>query len=405
MKAVAPLFAAFFLLPLAAAAQEEPPTGFAEVERARSMSCVGNLARMEDLDRRLEPFARRMDRLRLLGQAISLEDTTVAAPFAMTDSVESAVARWFAADEALAQRVVAGGGEAVQQERAAAREQILETVRGYMASVNNEAQEELKGSDEVETAAAPCQGAILVRPAVLEACAAVPNSSVCETAKATEPQQGIRFVDAAEDLWSIEDFRPWGDPGRLRANPDGSIAGGRTAAMARRGNIVVMVALAPMIRARSELSPEDVAEFEANLDSLGFTFDHPDFVMAPALEVQASLPGAMAGETHYLLHFGDLTGDDVIWSAEVGPAGVMQATFPASGANLARLQAGEMVSLTAVKILDPADPQADAVYTIPLLQVNQARAVGNLLQYMGGGDLGRDLAQIVPPSVGSGGGH
>ena len=50
------------------------------------------------------------------------------------------------------------------------------------------------------------------------------------------------------------------------------------------------------------------------------------------------------------LHFGDLTGDDVIWTIEAGAPGRVQASFPATEAGLTRLQAGEPVSLTALRI-------------------------------------------------------
>jgi hypothetical protein len=151
-----------------------------------------------------------------------------------------------------------------------------------------------------------------------------------------------------------------------------------------------------------------VSEFETNLDSLGFTFEHPDFVMAPAVEFQANVPAPLGGETNYLLHFGDLSGDDIIWSVPVGEPGLIQATFPASAMDLARLQRGDVVSLTAVKVPQAEPPagetvEAEPVYTVPLLQVNQEQAVGVLLQYMASGQLGRDLARLVPPSGGTGG--
>ena len=378
------------------------------MELARSADCVGSLARMADLNRRLDPFALRMDRLRTLGRAVSLEDTAEATPFSTTDSVEIAVANWFEADQALALRLVDSQDSVTAAQRAAARVSILDLIRGTMAAVNTQAQAEMGDGQQIEADALQCEGAIFVRPAVLEACAGV-TSDLCEAAKSSEPQAGYRFVDGPEGLWDVEDYRPWTDPIGIQTAPDGSLTGGRTAARARKGNIVLIVGLAPMLRPRASLTPEEASDFDANLDSLGFTFDHPDFVMAPALEFQANVPAPMGGETHYLLHFGDLTGDDVIWSIAAGDQGVIQATFPASAVDLARLQRGDVVSLTAVKVAEGEvpegeGPQAEPIYSIPLLQVNQAKGVGLLLQYMASGDLSRDLKALYPPAGGTGSG-
>ncbi|HSG06923.1 MAG TPA: hypothetical protein VLA36_01105 [Longimicrobiales bacterium] len=409
MKTVAPVLLVALLLPAAVRAQDEVPAGLAAVESARSAACVGSLARLADLNRRLDPFALRMQRLRALGAAISLEDTVDVAPFSASDSVEIAVANWFQADQAMALRMVAAQDSATMAQRAAARVQILDLVRGNMAAVNTQAQAEMGDAQQIEADALPCEGTIFVRPAVIEACSEI-TSDLCDAAKGSEPQDAYRFVDAPSDIWDVEDYRPWTEPTGLQAAPDGSLTGARTAARGRKGNIVLIVGLAPIIRPRASITPEEAAEFDANLDSLGFTFDHPDFVMAPALEFQANVPAPMAGETHYLLHFGDLTGDDVIWSLPAGESGVIQASFPASATDLARLQRGDVVSLTAVKVAEGEvtegeGPQAEPVYTIPLLQMSQSQSVNLLLQYMAGGDLSRDLTSLLPPAGGAGTGR
>jgi hypothetical protein len=406
LKAVAPVLLVALLLPLAVQAQETAPAGMAAVELARSRDCVGSLARLADLNRLLDPFALRNERLRAVGRAISLEDTTEAAPLSTTDSVEVAVARWFQADREMALRLVAAQDSAAAAARATARDRILDLVREAMAEVNAQARALMGDAQQIEADALPCEGAIFVRPVVLEACSAV-TSDMCDAAKASEPQGQYRFVEDPADLWNVEDYRPWTEPGGLQGAPDGSLTGGRTAARARKGNIVLIVGLAPMIRPRASLTPEQISEFDANLDSLGFLFDHPDFVMAPALEFQANVPPPVAGETHYLLHFGDLTGDDVIWSLPAGEQAVIQATFPASAVDLARLQRGDVVSLTAVKVPEGEtpegqDPHVEPIYTLALLQINQSQAVGLLIQYMAGGDLSRDLAALIPPSEGTG---
>lgn len=397
MKAGSFIFA--LLVPLALQAQDQPPAGLAEVELARSRACVGTLSRLEELDRTLAPYSARLERLRALGRAVTLEDPTEAAPLAEDDPVEGAVARWFVQDSVLAARWVAERDDGVQEERTRARDAMVETLRQAMQVVGGEAQAQLGDAAELEAAALPCEGAIFVRSAVVEACAGG-QSTLCQAAATTEPGGPFRFVDAPEDLWDVGDYRPWTQPGPLQVTAQGALVGGRTGSQARKGNVIMAVGLAPLIRNRAELTEEEIADFEANLDSLGFTFQHPLVVMAPAIEVTANVPSPIGGETHLLLHFGDLSGPDVIWSSEVGEGGVFQALFPAAPADLVRLQAGEVVSLTAVRVPEVPEgetPEAEPVYTVSLLQVGQTQQVSALLQYMGGGGLNRDLAALLTP--------
>lgn len=389
--------------PASAVAQETPPAGFAEAELARSRRCVPALNRLEELDLAVRPYAQRMERLRALGRAVSLEDRDEAGTLGAEDAMEAAVDAWFAADSALAARYVTERDEAIQETRARERDALLDRIRQAMQEVGAQAEAVLEGAAELEVASAPCQGAVLVRSAVQEACAGS-ESTLCQAVATAGAAGPFRFVDAPEALWDMEDYRPWTRPGSLQGTPQGALVGARTAAQARRGNIIVAVALAPLIRGRAEISEEEVAEFQANLDALGIAFDHPLFVMAPAFEVEVSVPGPMEGETHLLLHFGDLTGDDVIWSSEIGEGGVLDALFPASGVALNRLQAGEALSLTAIRVVEGEDPEAqadaEAIYSLAILPVNQAQHVAALLQYMVQGNLGRDLAQIIPPPAG-----
>jgi len=362
---------------------------------------VASLADLAALNASLEPIARRLDRMNALGRAISLEKREDVEPFDPSDPVEEEVVRWFSADSALAVRLMATRDSALVAERRAARTAILERITGTIQELAVEGQNRAREGAPIQEAAQPCEGAILVRSAVLEACADTP-SPVCEAAAAEDPEGTIRFVDSAEDLWDVEEFRPWTQPAPIQPTPDGGLTGARTAARARQGNVVFTVALAPLLRRRADLQEEEIGQFEANLDTLAFTFDHPLFVMAPAFEIQAQLPDPLGGETHYLFHFGDLTGDDVIWSTEAGPPRLVVASFPATKEGLARLQAGEPVSLTAVRIpaAEGGEAQAEAVFTITLLQVGQVNNVATLVEYMKGGGLSRDLAALVPPGAG-----
>lgn len=396
------------LSPAVLTAQEEPPapTGptvpseLARVETARSRACVGALADVAALDRELAPLMDRARRLQALDEAVRLEDSTAVAPFDPADSLETAVRRWFEEDGELGRRWAASQDTAIATERDRAREAIRTRLQEAMRDVQARGRERVEQAGGVEEAAAPCEGAILVRPVVLEVCDTV-SSPVCEAAADTA-QPGLRFVGAPEDLWDVEEFRPWTDPSSLQLLPQGVLGGARTAVRARRGNVVVMAAVSPMIQARSELAPEAVAEFEANLDSMDFTFDHPRFVMAPAVELQLNAFEPLGGETHYMLHFGDLSdpANQVIWTQPAGEP--VQTVFPAAPGTLALLERGEALSLTAVAVdeTDEGTAEGEAIFSIPLPSVNQQRAVGALLAYMAGGQLGQDLARIAPPGDG-----
>jgi hypothetical protein len=208
------------------------------------------------------------------------------------------------------------------------------------------------------------------------------------------------FVENAEEVWDLEQYGPWSDAGPMQLAPNGALVGASTGASARKGNLTVTVNLVPLLRQRSELTEEEIVQFEANLDSLGFAFEHPLVAMAPALEVQLNLPPPVGGEDVYILHFGDLSGEDVIWSIEADAGGLVQAMFPAPGPLLDRLRAGEVVSLTAVQTPDEEGGEGQAVFTVSLLQVGQASNVDALLQYMSDGSLGRDLLGLLSPGSG-----
>lgn len=405
------------LVPLAAGAQEPdttevgtvteapmdvPPADLAAVESARSASCVPAMARMAELDRELAPVNRRGQRIRALAAAVRLEDTTGVAPFDASSALEREVEAWFQADAALGRRQAEG--EDVRADRATARDAILARLTEAMTTVAEEGRALIAAAGDAPAVAAACEGAILVRPAVREACGSA-GGMVCQAAEEAEPSGPFRFVDRAEDLWDLEQLIPWSDPTSLLLMPDGRIGGARTAALSRRGNLVLAVGIEPIIRARGELTEEQLGRFQANLDTLGFDFDHPDFTMAPGLSVEIDSPGPIGGETHYMLHFGDLSdpANQVVWTVPVPPSGGVAAVFPAAGGALARLSAGEDLSLTAVRFTDAEDREAEAVWTLTLPTVSQPRAVSSLLSYMADGRLARDLAALAPPA-GNGGG-
>jgi hypothetical protein len=382
--------------PAMASAQDTAPPGLAEVEVARSRSCVATLGRMAELDAALDPFARRIQRMRELANAVVLEDSTGVVPFDAADPMDSAVRSWFAEDGALALENVEAPSDSLLEERSTGRERILQVLRDEVSAVQASAETPMAEAAEVDAEARTCQGAMFVRSAVLEACETT-ESPLCGPASRTEAGS-FQFVEDPEDLWDIEQFRPWTDPGRLGRAPDGTLGGARTFASVRKGNVAISVGVSPIIRARSELTPEQIAEFEANLDSLGFQFDHPDFVMAPGMDVAANLPDPIGGETHYILHFGEVTSPQVIWTLPIQTGGYVQRVFPAPGPVLALLQEGAGLTVTAIRAPEEEGGEPEAVFSLGLLTVNQTSAVTALLGYMSGGGLSTDLAALVPPS-------
>lgn len=385
--------------PVLLAAQDVPPPDFAANELERSRACVPALDHLTAVEARLDPLARRAERINELSYAIAMEASARAAPFDDSDPIEAAVQQWFDSDGALAARRGEGDEEAIDEERARGRQAIRQQLAEELDDLNEESREILEEAGDVETAVQECDGAILVRSVVLDVCEGG-SSLVCEQARepATLSAGRFRFVDEPEELWDMEEMRPWSAPTSLHVTDNGGLDGARTAALARRGNLVFVMGLEPMILDRSNIEEEQATEFDANLDSLGFSFDDPRFVMAPALSIRFDATKPVGGETHYLLHFGDLSnpGEDVIWSAP-SAGEPLSAVFPATAAALDRLAAGEPVSLTAVSFLEDDSFDGDAIFSIPLTPIGQSESVSGLLSYMASGQLSTDLAALVPP--------
>jgi hypothetical protein len=317
--------------------------------------------------------------------------------------VDEAVRQWFLTDGELARRFVAEGDAELQAGRTAGRTEVRARLLARMEALRAEADSALPDAAEVGASAQPCQGVVFVRPVVVEECRVTP-SPLCDYAEVPaigEPGP-VPFVETAEDIWGVEQMRPWTDPIPMQIGPDGALMGAHAVASARRGNIELVVALGPLIRERSALSPTQVVEFEANLDSLGFEFEHPSLVMAPVLEVQLNLPVPLGGETHYLLHFNDASaGSNVLMSVLAGSGSDISAVLPVIPPVLARLQAGESLSLTAVKAAaDGSELDGEPIFSLPLTDVNQARATGALVSYLSGGRLAQDLSALSPPGSG-----
>jgi len=381
------------------------PGNLAALEAARTRMCVPALALLDELDSQLQPLAVRSARIRALAQAVTLEDSVPVSPLDGGDPLEAAVREWFVADAALALRYVETRDEAIQEERSQGKAAIRARMEEDFTAVSEAAQGVLASAEELDPSAMQCEGAVLVRSVVLEVCATT-SSPVCAQARNEEEGSPFRFVDAAEDLWDMEQLRPWTDPSPIFPTPDGQLAGASTATLTRRGNLVLSVALEPMIQPRTAIAPEDASRYDENLQALGFTFDHPAFVMAPVLLVELDIPGRLGEESHYLLHFGDLSDppSQVIWTFEADGEGPIQAILPLGGGVLSRLASGEELSLTAVYLPEDETEEGSAIFTLSTTSVGQARAVTTLVSYLSEGGLSRDLAQILPPDEDPSGG-
>lgn len=374
-----------------------PPADLERVELDRSRRCVDVLARVDELDRKLEPFAARSRRLAVIAEAIAIEDRSLVDPLDSGDALESLVADWFVTDGALAQRYANQPDPNLAVERAAGRESIKAAVTEAMQEVQTGANTLLEEDPGLAAEAAPCDGAIFVRSAVEEACASS-GGPVCDAlAEPTSSDATIRFVDTAAAVWDIEQLRPWTTPTPLRPGPNGQLDGARTIGFARVGNVVVSVAFAPLLRGRESTPEADLAHYAAINDSLGLSFQHPEVVFTPALSVRAALPEPLGGESRYVLHFGEPTEANILWSAPAASGAPLEASFPLGAANTRRLRAGELLSLTALR--GDASAAPDPVFSIELSNVGQAPLVQGLLEYMASG-LETDLTALTTPRGG-----
>jgi len=375
--------------------EEQPPVHLAALEAARSRSCVEVLTRLERLDTQLTPFAARAQRLLGIAGAIELEETTVVDSLRVTDPLEAEVSEWFRSDQALAQQYVNGQSQAILDQRTAGRHAIQDRLRAAIDSVQAQADSIITPEGDISAQASTCSGAILVRGAAVEACAGV-TSRVCSAARDSSASDPFRFVDSADDLWFRQEFRPWTTPTPLQLTPQGQLTGARTVGATRVGNLVLSVAFSPLLRARSEVPPDQMATLDSIDTALGIQSTHPDVTFAPALSVQANLPDKLDEEDYYVLHLGPPETPDILWIGEAGTGQPLAGSVALAPAHVASLLAGEPVTLTAVRDTEDGEPQG--LWAIELSSVNQVPPIQALLGYMSQ-QLSVDLMRLVPPST------
>jgi hypothetical protein len=379
-----------------------PPPGLAAAETGRSQRCVVTLARMDTLDTKLAPLANRSLRLRVLYEAVTREDTTRAAPFDTKDPIEAAVTRWYTADQRLAVQYSTTGDSLVEVKRAEGRNEISARLRAAIDSVSAQGQAELKSNEELQAEIGECQGVVFVRSAVRESCPPSLTIPLCAAARVDSIVPGFTFVNDPLEMWDIESASLWSVPQRLSPGPNGGLLGGESSVSERRGNLQLSLAVRLYAQERSTLTADQLAGIQVDLDSIGITFKHPQFILYPVLGFEFVIADPIAGENFYFLHFGDLSqpSRDVIWSGPAPGRGPTRMILPAKKWVLDRLAAGEIVSLTAVKFADATTKQAEAVYNLELTSVRQSSSVAALVAYFTGGDLEKDFSALVPPPAG-----
>jgi len=377
-----------------AAQLDAPPADLAEVELRRSQTCVSVLARVDRVNAQLDPLALRMQRIAAINQAVRMEDEAIVATLDSADPLEAQVRAWFTSDAALARQFVAQQDPSIQAARTAGREVIKAAVTSAMGSIEAEATTILEDNSDLMDGAAPCDGAIFVRSAVLAACE-TESAIICDQARLPASEsEGFRFVDQAEDIWQIQEFRPWTAPASIGPGAQGQLDGGRTVGFVRAGNVVVSVAFTPVFRDKSETTPEELEAWHSTNDSLGITFDHPEIAFVPGLGVRAALPEPLGGEDRYILHFGSPDAPLVLWEGQAGTGRTLQDTRPLSATDVQRLGSGQPVVLTALRT---GSSGADEIaWAIALSEVNQAPATQTLLGYMAN-QLSIDLNKLLAP--------
>lgn len=386
------LLAALILVPAPTLAQDEtPPPGLAQAEMERSARCVDVLARVGDLDAELEPLALKARRFQGIAQAIAIEDPSIVDQLDPEDPAEVAVRDWFATDAVLAQRFVDTGETALQEQRAAGREMIKETVTDAAIAVQARADSILTENQETVLAAGPCDGAIFVRSSVVEACASA-SGPLCDAVALPEGEQTrFAFVDDPTLMWDLREFRPWSQPTVIQPGPTGQLEGARTIGYVRVGNVVATVALSPMLKDRTEVTPAERFSWQQTNDALGLIFDHPSIAFTPGLSLRAALPFALAGEDEYVVHFGDPADPDVMWRGGADTGMAIEATLALEPQHVIRLRGGDAVTFTAMR---SGEPQ----YSIEIDTTGQVQATETLLQYMAL-QLSTDLNELVRPAV------
>jgi hypothetical protein len=367
----------------------EAPTNLATVETNRSRQCVTMLAEIEVINEILRPIVIQSQRFTAIAQAIAIEDPSIVPSLNMSDPVDAAIADWFATDELMARRFIETQEPVLQEQRTTGREAIKVFLTDAALAVQDQADSILAENENTLAQAGFCDGAIFVRPAVLEACETGSGEICIAAAQPPAIADRFRFVDTPESVWDVQEFRPWTDPTTIQPGPTGQLEGARTVAFTRVGNVVVTVAFSPLFRDVSDVTPAERFSFDQTNQALGLSFSHPSILFAPGFAIRAALPEPMAGEDEYVIHFGDPTEPDAVWTGAASTGSPLEASMPMDATHVIRLREGHPLSLSAMRDGEPE-------YSIPLYSTNQVTAIQALLSYMSN-QLSVDLNELVKP--------
>jgi hypothetical protein len=367
----------------------EAPANLATIELNRSHQCVTTLAEVAVIDEALRPIAMQSQRFTAIAQAIAIEDASIVTSLNMSDPVDSTIADWFATDELMARRFIETQEPVLQEQRTTGREAIKVFLTDAALAVQARADSILAENEHTVAQAASCDGAIFVRPAVLKACETGSGEICMAAAQLPAAADRFRFVETAESVWEVQEFRPWTEPTTIQPGPSGQLEGARTIAFTRVGNVVVTVAFAPLFRDVSDVTPAERFSFDQTNQALGLSFNHPSILFAPGFAMRAALPEPLAGEDEYVIHFGDPTEPDAVWTGDAATGSPLEASIPLTATHVIRLRDGHALSLTAMRDGEPE-------YSIPLYDTNQVEAMQALLSYMSN-QLSVDLNELVKP--------
>ncbi len=244
----------------------------------------------------------------------------------------------------------------------------------------------------------------LLKPAVIQTCDDQDLSTmICQAARADTTIGTVRFVGTVDEIWTIRETMPWTTHDPLTTQDD-VVTGGSVGTSSRVGNALIEIAVTPLLRRKANLTPDELADFQLALDSLGISFSNPEFAMVPAMQIRTNITSPLSAETYYLLHTGTVDGGQAIQSFQAGQGNLIGTQFVLSPALRTLISSGEPISFTAVNVVN--EETLSPIWSVPLSPEGGAAALAGLLAYYGSAfsaDVTVAAAASTTPITGRGG--